>query len=242
MKRMLLSAASLVAVCVLASPANALTLIATQVVGKPLAGQYLHFGATTAVGVPLVGVGKSYLTFADHNIGAIIADGFFNGFSSTPATQTGNLISQGGFAGTIQEDYYGKSPSIVDGVLLTHAPGSAYLGGGAVVLSANFLNGVVTVDKSTLNGTFTASLSQLSTPFPTWLSPNGLYTANFHIYSVGGSKGMRIDPVGFIHSFSSLGSGQFFAVPEAPAWALMLIGVGGLGAALRRRRAEALAA
>lgn len=242
MKWMLMSAASLLAVGALAPSANALTLIATQVVGKPLAGQYLHFGTTTAAGVPLAGVGKSYLTFVDPNIGAVVADGFFNGDSSTPATQTGNLISQGGFAGTIEEDYYGKSPAIVDGVSLTHAPGSAYLGGGTVVLSANFSNGVVTVDKSTLNGTFTATLSQLSTPFPTWLSPNGLYTASFHIYNIGGVKGMRIDPVGFIHSFSSLGSGQFFAVPEAPAWALMLLGMGGLGATLRRRRADAVSA
>lgn len=37
-------------------------------------------------------------------------------------------------------------------------------------------------------------------------------------------------------------SGKIFAVPEPATWALMLIGFGGLGAALRRRRARAAAA
>ena len=39
-------------------------------------------------------------------------------------------------------------------------------------------------------------------------------------------------------TFSTLGGG----VPEPASWALMLVGFGGLGMAMRRRRAVALAA
>lgn len=248
MKKLLITVATMTASAALATSANAAYIFAGQITaGPPYGNQFIHFGPSDASGVGLVGEGKSALYIVDTptDLGPLIADDFITGHSSTTAYIDGSGdIVQGGFSGTLDENYYGPTPVVVDGVTLSHAPGTAYEGGGASMLSANFYNGVVTVDPTTGDGLFITQLKNISSPFLTSpaIPKNGYFAEEFTVYAAGGA-GLVIDPTGFIHSFSTNSAyGLFFGVPEPAAWSLMLLGFGGIGATLRRRRSTPAAA
>ena len=248
MKTLILMAATMAASAALATSANAAYIFAGQIAaGPPYGNQFIHFGPSTASGVGLIGEGKSALYVVDTptDLGPLIADDFITGQTTTAAyvNGSGNIV-QGGFSGTLDENYYGPTPVVVDGVTLSHAPGAAYEGGGTSMLSANFYNGEVIVDPSTGDGLFITQLSNISSPFLTSpaIPKNGYFAEEFTVYAAGGA-GLVIDPTGFIHSFSTNSAyGLFFGVPEPTSWALMLLGFGGIGATLRRRRSAPTAA
>ena len=235
MKSILLAAAALAATATVATSAQSATVVATLVGQAPYGGEYLHFGPGSASGLGLSGTGKEALTFTA-GIGPLIATDVISGFSSTAATVSGGTYSQGGFSGTYDEIFAGPSggTTVVDGVSLTKGVTS--------LLSGNFTNGVVTItgNKGTFqfDATYTTPFNGAS-PIDAALPATGHFIDHFNvIHGV-----IQIQRTGFLHSFdgNSQDGTYFGAVPEPAAWALMLVGFGGIGVAMRRRKAAAAA-
>lgn len=91
------------------------------------------------------------------------------------------------------------------------------------------LNGLTLGSYSTISGeAFTAKSLHLG-----GLTNGGTYTLSFVGKAVGGA-----DETSFIDKVSATGGG----VPEPAAWALMIVGFGGVGAALRSKRRTFVAA
>ncbi|WP_394762373.1 PEPxxWA-CTERM sorting domain-containing protein [Phenylobacterium sp.] len=63
----------------------------------------------------------------------------------------------------------------------------------------------------------------------------GTNTLDFIVYNSGGPTGLRVEMAGTARGLAG-------GVPEPASWALMMLGFGGLGAVLRRRRADGLRA
>jgi hypothetical protein len=240
MKTLFLTAATLAATAAVATSAQSATVVATLTGQAPYGGLYLGFGPSTASGVALKAQGKELLTFAAGGAGSLVAADFITGSTSTAASVSGTVFTQGGFSGSYEEDYYGVPAStVVDSVSLSHAPGPAYQGGGTDLLSGTFTNGTVTVDSSTGKGTFQFDATY-TTPFADTGAPaTGHFIDHFTVYN----GIIQLQGTGFIHSFNANSQdGTYFgAVPEPAAWALMLVGFGGIGVAMRRRKAVAAA-
>ena len=235
MKTVLLAAAALAAATAVASSAQSATVVATLVGQAPYGGEYLHFGPGSVSGLGLTGQGKELLTFSA-DIGPLLANDFITGSSSTAATLSGGTYSQGGFSGTYNEVYEGPhgGVTVVDGVSLTKGVTS--------ILSGNFTNGVVTITGTkgtfSFDATYTTPFNGAS-PIDAALPATGHFVDHFNvIHGV-----IQIQPTGFLHSFdgNSQDGTYFGAVPEPAAWALMLVGFGGIGVALRRRKAAVAA-
>ena len=163
---------------------------------------------------------------------------FLNAGSTTTATETtvGNdqFFSQGGYTGSFIDTYVGPTGT-VDGVHLVKNV--------TVLLSGNFINGVVMgtntiVPAKGIGGTFDADVTSYTSPYGPF-APGGF---DFRMELTNASKDWGLDgPI--LRTTSLQGFGMFGStVPEPASWSLMLLGVGALGATLRRRREVAAAA
>ena len=224
MKTFVITALSLAAFAGAAPAANAATIIATLTdAGPKYAGLVLHFGPSTTAGLALTGKGKEDITFTGLT-GPLLAGDVITAFSSQAATTAGGIFEQGGFAGSFNETYLGPSgkPQVVDGVTLVK--------GATSVLSGAFTDGTVKITGG--KGVFWFNVASFTDPFG--ITGSGRFADHFVIKN----GKITILKSGFLHSFTSVShDGQYFgAVPEAAGWILMLVGFGGVGAALRRRR------
>jgi len=198
-------------------------------------------GAYAGGGV-LTGLGHSTLAFLPSGPSLEGNFTFLNaGVAATPATSVtvGNVTTytQTGISGSFEDIYFGKgAPIVVNGVTLTR--------GVTNMLSGSFTNGTI-IDRTVngvskpgiLKGTVTGYWSPLATlpstgSFAIRLSPTGLGLG----WTIVGAN----QP---LHTFNASGGGTFASgVPEPTSWALMLLGVGGIGAVVRRRKMAAVAA
>jgi hypothetical protein len=155
---------------------------------------------------------------ADFTLDATLADG-------NPATSLGPLVTQPGVDGTFSFIYSG--PTVTIG-------GHTLVSGVTDLLSGEFDNARITglghsgsVNLTTLGGSLTYA-SDLGT-----FSGNDEFAFNLldAVPGFGAVAGQSLSP------FVANGGANFSAsVPEPATWALMLVGFGGLGAALRARR------
>ena len=224
MKTLKITALSIAAAAALASSASAATIIATLTnAGPKYGGLRLHFSPSTPAGLSLTAKGKEDITFTGLT-GPLLSNDLITAFSSQTAVDTAGVYEQGGFSGAFNETYLGPSgkPLVVAGVTLVKGVTS--------VLSGSFTDGVVKITGN--KGVFWFNTPSYTDPFG--ITGSGRFADHFLI-----TNGLiTIQKTGFLHSFNAVShDGQYFgAVPEAAAWLLMLVGFGGVGAALRRRR------
>jgi len=195
-----------------------------------------------AGGGTLTGLGHSTLTFLPSGPSLEGNFSFINaGVAATPATSVtvGNVTTytQTGITGSFQDIYFGKgAPIVVNGVTLTR--------GVTDILTGDFTNGTIvgrTVNGVSKPGMLEGTVSNYSSPLMT-LPPNGSFA--FKLALRGSGLGWTIvGPGQPLHTFNANGGGGFASgIPEPTSWALMLLGVGGIGAMVRRRKTAAVAA
>jgi hypothetical protein len=238
-RTLLMAATAVTASVMLASGAQAgITIFSGQDDGAQIGGPYTNsdaaeanflaaaagYGATRTEGFESLSVGfSSTFSIAGASV-SLSAPNYGNGFSGISNTTFGNL--------------YGFN---------TTAGGSNWLGfpGGSATFTFTkptnsfgfFTTGVQTIFTSDLSVNFNDGQSeQLSLP----INVNGGvsyfgFTDSSSIKSITisdiSNDAWGIDDVSF----------NFSAVPEPATWALMLLGIGGLGATMRSRRKQALA-
>jgi hypothetical protein len=120
----------------------------------------------------------------------------------------------------------GTGPFNLSGLLFTIMINQT-VPGGSGSLPAGTLSGIISQTGST------ASIS--------WLNPS--VTINGYVYSVTNNPLSLVPPNSCIQGLCGFTTiqGQVAAVPEPATWALMLLGFGGIGMAMRRRRRPAFA-
>lgn len=140
-------------------------------------------------------------------------------------------------------------PAFIDGGIDTFfMPGLAgtfsFTGAGSTnLLSGTFSGGVLTVEGTSGNARATTVTGD-TVVYTSSVIPLASLGAprDFSFALTAISPAASINPVGGgIANFTATGSGNFSAtpitgVPEPAGWALMIVGIGGLGAVLRRRR------
>jgi hypothetical protein len=111
---------------------------------------------------------------------------------------------------------------------------------GAQAATARITGGFATDDHAEifLNGVYTGFHADVFTALTSFDLTSGFLagvnTLDFQVFNSGGPGGLRVDDFA--------GTSGAVGVPEPSVWALMLLGFGAAGVALRRRRAFALAA
>jgi hypothetical protein len=114
----------------------------------------------------------------------------------------------------------------LDGVHLVNAV--------TVLLSGHLENGVLTGTNTGgkgIGGTFDATVMSYYSPFMTF-HPG---MVNFNLELSGAATAWALDH-NDLKSITTVDLSTFSSVPEPASWSLMLVGVGALGGALRRRR------
>jgi hypothetical protein len=173
----------------------------------------------------------------------------------------GTIAQTGGVsAGSFANLYFDLNPTVMDGSDLgfemgtggvtAFIPGKNGQAGFSTLLSPTLYTfssatagGLTTLNFSLANSLFTSPIAGLSyygpadgSPVQTFESVVTLRLSQSLSYSVAGGASYGPDRLGSV----TVGTG---AVPEPATWAMMLVGFGGLGAVLRRRRGQvALAA
>jgi hypothetical protein len=216
-----------------------------------------------AVFTPVPGSMGGAVNFSDNGAGTLASVSASTptvfAFDVTPLANFGNLSSTFNFsatqdgpattdaAGTISTtfdgsfNYYYAGPNVTNGGV-TLTTGELLLGG--TFSNASFSGTAGSsgggLEDDSLTGTVTYSSGISSTALP--LATTG---ESFSFGFIEISPVLAVQPSGDLRSFLTIGSGTFSSnlsttgggggVPEPAAWALMLIGLGGVGAAMRRR-------
>jgi hypothetical protein len=172
------------------------------------------------------------------NFGPLAATFDFTATQSAAASSSGGTVTAP-FSGAF-DYYYSGATTTISGVTLT--PGELLLGGtfsGAAFSGTAGASGAGLADDS-LTGTVTYTSGISATDLP--LASTG---QSFSLSFINISPSLKVLGSGDLRAFLAVGNGQFSAdmttsgggggVPEPASWALMLIGFGGVGAAVRRR-------
>jgi hypothetical protein len=163
----------------------------------------------------------------------------------------GTIAQTGGTAvGSFANLYFDLNPTVMNGSDLgfemgsggvtAFIPGKNGQAGFSTVINPTFYTfsslttgGLTTLNFSLANSLFTSPIANLSYyPGQTFESIVTLRLSQSLSYSVAGGSSYGQSRLGSI----TVGTG---AVPEPATWAMMLVGFGGLGAVLRRRRGQA---
>jgi hypothetical protein len=229
MKSKLLFAAAAMACLMGGASVHAATVFA-DVTGANTAFE----SATPSAGGSFIGNGKSMFSYLapaglPTNLLSMLT------FSSSTTDTTVTTVAAGvttytlaGFGGSFKDIYEGAT-KVVDGVLLTHNV--------SVLLSGDITDGIITVSKqgaTLFPGTFAGSISNYVSAYPIGFVDGG-FDLTLTPRSPTGS-GWHLDKYGNLETFSATAAGFFSAVPEPATWGVMLLGLVGLGAALRTGR------
>ena len=158
-----------------------------------------------------------------------------------PAQTVGALLAQSGLSGTFAFTYDGAKPLKVWAT--TYNPG-------ANLLSGNLQNFLFDGAKGGRSGAVlaTPAFGSVVTYQSDFLDFSKTLDRELSFYFLANSK-FKADAGAALHTISGNVGGSFSstrprptAVPEGPVWLLMLVGFGGLGAALRARRRKGVAA
>ncbi|MFL5296277.1 MAG: PEPxxWA-CTERM sorting domain-containing protein [Phenylobacterium sp.] len=216
-------------------------------------------GATAALALAAASSAGAITTFATYTQ----VDPSLKPFTWTATTSGGGTLTASNVAVTLNIAGFGTqsalfnftgtipngNPAVIDGggtsLIETGLNGSfSFFNGATNLLSGSFTNGLLSVEgtsgnarASTVTGdsiTYTSSL----VPAATLGAPR-----DFSFALTGATPSASQTTGGAIGSFVATGSGNFSAtpvarVPEPASWALMIVGFGGMGAALRRRRTK----
>lgn len=191
---------------------------------------------------------NTYFTFQNPSLASIVnVDTLFtlNGTTSSAATMSGNTLTQPDVSGSFSFIYEGATPLVVG----THSYAA-----GTNLLSGTFSGANVSGQVGGSTGNLLDSIFGGGTVvFTSGIDPSQLQ------FAAGGDKGLSLafnalnHPLSHstgssLNSFKATTAGNFAAdlsvggggggVPEPATWALMLIGVGGIGTMLRRRIAQ----
>jgi hypothetical protein len=168
---------------------------------------------------------------ADFTLIAAAPSGNPAAFASGPGTWTQTAISGGfSFIYTGPSQFYGSTFVTTGSNLLTGTYTNSWIQGAGGTGSNNL--GVT-------NGGHFLTLTSDYEPFLNRVPG----TEEFAFNLLGVEPNFGAEPGAALRSFRANGGGNFSfrAVPEPAAWALMLVGFGGIGALLRSRRRQGLA-
>jgi len=238
-QRLTAFATSAAAVLALAGSAQAVTFATISGTLISVIDQKHVLTGPYAGGDTLSAGGSNYTTFTGpglpSNLRGVFT--FSNAGSVGTATETtsGNnqFFNMAGYVGSFKDTYEGNTGT-VDGVHLVK--------GVTVLLSGTFDNGVVTgtntiVPPKGISGTFDADVTSYSSPY---IAP-GSGGFDFKLELTNTSKPWGLDGT-ILRTTSLQGFGVFNNVPEPASWGLMLLGIGAVGATLRRKRLAAATA
>ncbi|WP_293372809.1 PEPxxWA-CTERM sorting domain-containing protein [Phenylobacterium sp.] len=248
MKILTMAAAAALSFAALATQAQASTVIATT---TTLGGSNFTFtnngAGDTGSGGTLAGSGATDFSFenlgpAYNGVTFVPATFSFTGTATnSPATFSGSpnqLWTQTGLDGTFSYTFSGTTGTVIGGNTLTN---------GENLLSGTFTNawiqgngGSGSTNLSISNGGAMSFTSAVDPALNAAINPEFAYTL-LDVTPNFGSTGSGAA----LLSFTGKGDGEFdinLGVPEPASWSLMILGFGGLGAVIRKRRQASLLA